>query len=114
MEGLGSPGCSTEHVEKEVSDPVLSVIFLDLTPTLFMISAASGPRLSPVHPLSQIPLSLPLGKPRCCSLYAVEASALVAGGVGVMLPSALRFLFWRKGALRNSWLACQLGSSAPV
>lgn len=28
---------------KEVSGPVLLVIFLDRTPTLFIISAASGP-----------------------------------------------------------------------
>lgn len=35
--------------------------------------------LSPVHPVSQIPLLLSLGEQRCYSLYVTEVSPLVAG-----------------------------------
>lgn len=108
VKDLGSPGCSEGEREKKVSDPNALEIFLDLAPILFITSAA----LVPISPLSILSLKslllLPLGEPRHDSLY------VVVGGAGVMLSSALGFLFWMKVALHSSWLACQLGNSAPV
>lgn len=61
--------------------PIPVGIFLDLALTLFIISAASGPHLSPVHTVSNPCVTLPEGGtkelfPTCCGGFP-----LAVGGV---------------------------------
>lgn len=101
VKDLGSPGCSQGRGRRRSPTPQCS---RDLSgPCSYTLHniCCSGPHLSPVHPISQVPPETSPGRTKA------RFSLCCGGWGGVMLPSALGFLFWMKVALHSSWLACQ-------